>query len=88
MRGVTDHRFRALMQYQVDRTRAFFEAGLPLLDLVGPRLRMELAATIGGGRAILKAIERSGFDVLNRRPALRLTDRVLVLGRAFRHIVR
>jgi phytoene synthase len=88
MRGVTDHRFRALMQYQVDRTRAFFEAGLPLLDLVGPRLRMELAATIGGGRAILDMIERSGFDVLNRRPALRLTDRVLVLGRAFRHIVR
>jgi squalene synthase HpnC len=86
--GTLDDRFRALMRYQVDRTRAFLRNGLPLLDLVGGGLRLELAATIGGGNAILDKIEQSGFDVLHRRPVLGLTDKLLLLGGALRQMVR
>jgi hypothetical protein len=59
-----------------------------LLEMVGPRLRLELAATIGGGQAILDGIQRSGFDVLNRRPTLSLRERLLLLGRALFHTLR
>jgi squalene synthase HpnC len=84
LRGVADDRFRALLRFQVDRTRRLFASGAPLIRCCRGRLRMELAATLQGGRAILDGIERLGYDTLSRRPVLRRTDMMLMLREALR----
>jgi squalene synthase HpnC len=72
--GVADDRFRALIRFEVERTGKMFIAGNPLLERTRGRLRMELAATVRGGRAILEGIERGGDNPLGRRPVLRRVD--------------
>lgn len=84
-RGMADDRFRALLRFQVERTKRFFLAGAPLLGYVRGRLRMELAATLRGGRAILDAIERQGYDTLSRRPVLRRRDTMVMVCEAFKN---
>ena len=56
------------------RTEELFAAGRPLCDALGGRLRWELRATWLGGTRILRAIERTDFDVMGRRPALGASD--------------
>lgn len=56
------------------RTRELFEDGRPIADHVRGRLRWELRLTWLGGMRILDALERRGFDVFDRRPALSMTD--------------
>jgi hydroxysqualene synthase len=80
--GVADDRFRALLRFEVERTRCLFAAGAPLLRDVRGRLRMELAATLQGGQAILEAIEEEGYDTLHRRPVLRLKDKLMMMWEA------
>jgi squalene synthase HpnC len=65
-----DSRFRDLMAFEVERARGLFAQGLPLLDRVPRRLRLDLELFTRGGQAILDMIERQGYDVLTRRPAL------------------
>jgi squalene synthase HpnC len=80
--GRADDRFRALMRYEVERTRRYFASGAPLLVMTRGTLRRELAATLRGGRAILEAIEREGYDTLHRRPSLSLLDKILMVWHA------
>jgi squalene synthase HpnC len=77
--GVVDDRLRALLRFEVERTRKFFAAGAPLLERTRGRLRRELAATVRGGRAILEGIERRGHDILSARPVLRRVDLLSML---------
>ncbi len=79
-----DEGFRALMRFEVERTRALFDEGEPLAREVTPEIRFEIRLTLNGGRAILRAIEEQRFDVLTRRPALTLPGK---LGLLFRSIV-
>lgn len=60
------------------RTRTLFDSGRPVCDGVHGRLRYELRATWLGGRRILSRLERSGFDVLARRPTLGATDAIVI----------
>jgi len=59
-----------LMRFQVERTRELFARGLPLVDRVRGRLRVELALISRGGLAVLEAIEAQGFDTLRCRPTI------------------
>jgi squalene synthase HpnC len=86
LRGVADDRFRALLRFQVERTRRLFASGAPLIRCCRGRLRMELAATLQGGRAILDGIERIGYDTLSRRVVLRRTDILVMLREALRWV--
>jgi len=61
---------RALLRFEVERAREFFRRGLPLLDQVHGRLRVELALFSRGGLAILDAIRTQDYDTLRARPAL------------------
>jgi len=65
-----------LMRFQVDRARSYVRAGLPLLDLVRGRLRVDLALFSLGGLAILRKIERLGYDILSRRPSLSGAEKI------------
>jgi len=61
---------RSLLRFQVERTREGFARGLPLVERVRGRLRVELALFSRGGLAVLEAIEAQGYDTLVRRPTV------------------
>jgi squalene synthase HpnC len=63
-------RVKRLLRFQVNRTRDYFEAGLPLLDRVHGHLKVDVALFSRGGLAILDKIEQRGYDTLCARPAL------------------
>lgn len=60
------------------RTRLLFDEGRYVCDGVHGRLRYELRATWLGGVRILDRLERSGFDVVGRRPKLGAGDALLI----------
>ena len=81
---------KRLIRFEVDRTEAMFAEGDALLPLLRPAVRRQVALFGAGGRAVLQAIRRQGYDTLARRPVLsarqkaRLAARVVVcqvLGR-------
>jgi squalene synthase HpnC len=73
---------RAVMALEAGRARALFAAGAPLVRTLPPRPRVAVAAFVAGGRAALGALERSGYDVLGRRPRPTRRAFALELGRA------
>ena len=68
--GHADENFRQLMRFEVDRTTALFEQGKPLLPMLRPGVRKQIALFGKGGQAVLEAIRRQRYDTLKRRPAL------------------
>jgi len=77
-----DARYVALMKSLIARTRALFEAGLPLASTVEPFLRVDLEMFSRGGLAVLGAIEASGYNTLEHRPALTKWTQLKLLGGA------
>jgi squalene synthase HpnC len=59
---------REVLVFEVERARALFDAGAPLIGQVHGRARLALAGFLGGGRATAEAIERAGYDVLAGPP--------------------
>jgi phytoene synthase len=76
--------FHALMAELIARTRASFERGRPLCELVGKDLRFEMRLTWLGGSAILDAIEKAGDDVFRRRPRHGALGKARLFWRAWR----
>jgi squalene synthase HpnC len=62
------HEVRRLIRFEVRRTREYFARGLPLIDRVDGRLRLDLRLFTLGGLAVLDAIEHQRYDVLTSRP--------------------
>jgi squalene synthase HpnC len=73
--------FRALLAFEVARTREMFARGLVLADLVSRRLAREVRMFAGGGLGILDRIERVDHDVFARRPTLSRGDLVRIVVR-------
>jgi squalene synthase HpnC len=74
--------FAALLRYEVERTRDLFYRGWPLLERLPERLRADVELFIRGGLAVLKKIERQGYDVLRNRPRLAAWDKAALVARA------
>jgi squalene synthase HpnC len=79
---ICDDSWRALMTFQVDRTRALMLSGVALGRTLPGRIGLEIRATIAGGLRILQKIEAAGYDVFRRRPVLRPLDWPGVLARS------
>ena len=77
-----DDSWRALMRFQVDRSRTLLLSGEPLGRALPGRVGLEIRATIQGGLRILKKIENADYDVFRRRPVLRGLDWPLLLCKA------
>lgn len=77
-----DERYVRLMKSLIARTRELFAAGLPLARRVDASLRLDIELFSRGGLAVLDAIERSGWNTLERRPALTKGTQLRLLGRA------
>lgn len=71
---ICDESWRALMSFQVERTRNLMLSGAPLGRALPGRIGLEIRATIEGGLKILRKIEDAGYDVFRRRPVLRPLD--------------
>ena len=79
---ICDPAWRALMAFEVDRTRSLMMEGAPLGDSLPGRIGLEIRATVQGGLRILEKIERARYDVFRRRPKLKAFDWPLLLLRA------
>ncbi len=77
-----DARYVALMKSLIERTRELFQSGLPLAGRVEPFLRVDLEMFSRGGIAVLDAIEASGYNTLEHRPALTKWTQTRLLVRA------
>lgn len=73
-----DAPFKELLRFQVERAREYFEAGLPLIELVHGHLKVDIALFSRGGLAILQKIEKSGFDTLRTRPTLSMKEKLML----------
>src|SRR6202011_1709220 len=62
-----DQRFVRLMSFEAERARAYYDESRPLIALVHARSRPSLWALIEIYRRLLARIERSNFDVLEKR---------------------
>jgi len=69
------HEVRRLIRFQVRRTREYFARGLPLIERVDGRLRLDLRLFTLGGLAVLDAIEHHRYDVLTSRPRVSNTTK-------------
>jgi squalene synthase HpnC len=72
---------RALLAFEVARTRDLLRRGAPLIDMLRGRERLAVAAFVSGGAAALEAIERAGYDVLAGPPRAGRARRAAVLVR-------
>jgi squalene synthase HpnC/squalene synthase HpnD len=77
-----DERYVALMKSLIARTRELFAAGMPLTERLEGSLRIDIELFGRGGLAVLDAIEASGYNTLERRPAISKFTQLGLLGGA------
>ena len=73
--------FKAALKFEVDRARELFRKGIPLIDRVQGKARIDIALFTAGGMAILDKIESRDYDVLTRRPALSKREKAVLFAR-------
>jgi phytoene synthase len=77
-----DDRFVRLMSFEAGRARAYYDESRPLIGLVHPRSRASLWALIEIYRRLLGRIERSNFDVLEKRIRVPTWEKLSILASA------
>jgi squalene synthase HpnC len=80
--------FCEMMKFEVARAREWFGQGLPLVNKVDGKLAIDIELFSRGGMEILNAIERQGFAVLGRRPAISKARKLALVARAALRPVR
>jgi phytoene synthase len=68
--GRRDERFRALMRFQVERARGYYESAAPLAALLDPAGRAVFLVMLRTYRGLLEAIVRRDYDVFSHRVRL------------------
>jgi len=77
-----DDSWRALLAFQVERSRRMLLDGWPLGRALPGRMGLEIRATVRGGLRILEKLESAGYDMFRRRPVLTWLDWPLIMARA------
>jgi squalene synthase HpnC len=73
--------FRRLLAAEVDQAEGYLRRGLPLVAIMPPELKLDIALFVRGGLAILGAIRRQQFDVWSQRPVVSKKEKLrLVLS--------
>jgi phytoene synthase len=81
-RGERDAAFHALMRFQVERARGFYDAAWPLVPLLPPAGRAVFLVMLRTYRGLLDAIERRGYDVFSSRVRLSRWHKLFLAVRA------
>lgn len=63
-----ENQYREMMKLLVEDAKERFRFGKPLVKMVPKMLRTDVALFLGGGLAILEAIEKIDYDTLHHRP--------------------
>lgn len=79
---VNDARFRNLMQFEVQRTREFYQNSEQLFDYISPAGKGILKAMYRLYSGILNEIERADYDVYSFRAELPKWRKLLIAGEA------
>jgi len=74
--------FCEMMRFEVERARQWFCQGLPLVEKVDRKLAIDIRLFSCGGVEILNAIERQGYAVLGRRPAITKARKLALVAKA------
>jgi 15-cis-phytoene synthase len=77
-----DERFVKLMSFEAQRARGYYDESRPLIALVHARSRPSLWALIEIYRRLLARIERSNFDVLEKRIRVPTWEKLSILASA------
>lgn len=80
--------FAALLRHEVESARGFFYRGWPLVDRVPADVRADVELFIRGGLAILRKIEKAGYNVWAARPVLGKWEKGTLLAGALWRRVR
>jgi squalene synthase HpnC len=80
-RDAASENVKLLLRFEVDRAEAMFAEGDALLPLLHGSVRRQVALFGAGGRAVLHAIRRQGYDTLRRRPVLSPLQKARLAGR-------
>jgi squalene synthase HpnC len=80
--------FRRLLAAQVEQAEGWLRRGLPLVGMMPPELRLDVALFIRGGLAILEAVRRQDYDVWTRRPVVSKTRKLRILADCWWRIQR
>ena len=75
--------FRAAMKFEVDRARGYFTRGLPLIDHIEGKAKIDIALFSAGGISVLNKIEQQNYDVLSHRPTLSKYEKVKMLASTY-----
>jgi phytoene synthase len=81
-RGERDEAFRALMRYQVERARGYYDSAWPLVPLLKPAGRAVFLVMARTYRGLLDQIERRDYDVFTSRVRVSSWRKLLLALRA------
>ena len=70
----------ALLDFQIERSRALMLSGAPLVHELPGRLGWEIRLTVQGGLRILDKIQQARGDIFRQRPVLGPTDWLRMAG--------
>jgi len=76
--GARNDAFRAMMAFQVERARGYYQTAWPLTDLLDPPGRAVFLVMARTYRALLGAIERRDYDVFSSRVRLSKWEKALL----------
>ena len=77
--GVVNDRFRQMMAFEVNRAMQLFREGATLVPTLDGAVKLDVALFTKGGVAVLRAIQRHGYDVLSSRPSLSRAAKAQIL---------
>jgi phytoene synthase len=81
--GIINEPFRALMRFQVQRARWYFQSGFSLLPYLAPRSRACPAVLGQLYRKVLDRIEAADYDVLHQRISLGTAEKLRVTAQTW-----
>jgi squalene synthase HpnC len=74
---------RELIKFEADRAERLLDEGAPLIGTLHGAARIAVAGYLAGGRAALKAIADSNFDVLTATPKPGKADTLAAMARCY-----
>jgi len=72
-----------LIRFEADRAKQLLDDGAPLVGTLKGAARLAIAGYVAGGRATMKAIEASGYDVLRSTPRPGKTDTLAMMASCY-----
>lgn len=78
-KGIIDDRWRALMQFQIQRARKYYDLAAKGISYLIPDSRWPVWAALMLYQGILDAIERNQYDVFNKRAFVSTPKKMLYL---------